>query len=63
MTLAYKRDPAFIPTRLLFEEIRYVPNYKASRYRLVFIFLFFSTAGRSIHHSGGCDGERVKAAA
>ena len=36
-------------------------NYKASRYRYVFIFFsFFLTAGRSIRHSGGCDGERVK---
>ena len=25
-----------------------------------FFFHFFFTAGRSIRHSGGCDGERVK---
>ena len=40
----------------------YILNYKASRYHYVFIFFFniFSTAGRSICHSGRCDGERVK---
>ena len=44
------------------QSCEYVLNYKASRYRYVFIFLnIFSTAGRSIRHSGGCDSERGKA--
>ena len=42
--------------RILKHSCEYVLNY---RYVFIFKIFFLSTAGRSIRHSGGCDGERI----